>query len=301
MERDSFLYKLRRKIQVMAHFFISDEIMSKLYFRIVLKQKLDLSDPKTFNEKMQWLKLYYYPNNDLVVKYADKYAVREYINEKGYANTLVKLLGVWNDTNDINWEKLPKKFVLKCNHGCAYNLICNDKDNFNKEKAKKQLNTWLKEDFGAFNIELHYSKIKQHKIICEEFLGENLMDYKFFCFNGVPKFLYVSSDLVHDRQAKIGFFNLDGSRMKLKRDDYTTIEEIAFPSFYDEMLQMASKLCVEFPFVRVDFFVTENKYYFAELTFTPSACMMPFNPKEVDLEWGKMLKIDLERRKYEDD
>ena len=122
--------------------------------------------------------------------------------------------------------------------------------------------------------------------------GENLVDYKFFCFNGEPKFIYVSSDLIHDRQAKIGFFNLDGSKIKLKRDDYENIDNIELPIFYNEMLKMASNLCEDFPFVRVDFFVTKDRYYFAELTFTPSACMMPFNPKKVDLEWGKLLNIN---------
>ena len=265
--------------------------MSKLYYKVVLQEKLNLDNPKTFNEKMQWLKLYYYPNNDLVVKCADKYRVRDYIKEKGYQDILVPLLGSWNNTKDIDFEKLPKEFVLKCNHGCAYNLICKDKSEFNKSKAIKQLKLWMKEDFGAFNIEPHYSKIKDHIIICEEFLGENLMDYKFFCFNGEPKFIYVSTDMIHDRQAKIGFFNLDGSKMKLYRDDYKNIDEIELPDFYNEMLKIASELCKEFPFVRVDFFITDNKYYFAELTFTPCACMMPFNPKNVDLEWGKLLNI----------
>lgn len=291
MERDSFIYKTRRKIQVVAHKLFSNEFMSKLYFKIVLKEKLDLKNPRTFNEKLQWLKLYYYPQNDLAVKCADKYRVREYIKDKGYENTLVPLLGAWDNVEDIDWDSLPNKFVLKCNHGCAYNIVCNDKTEFDRIKAKKQLNTWLKEDFGAFNIEPHYSNIKKHKITCEEFLGDNLVDYKFFCFNGIPKFIYVSSDLIHDRQAKIGFFNIEGSKINLKRDDYASIEKIELPSFYNEILEMASKLCKDFPFVRVDFFVTDNKYYFAELTFTPGACMMPFNPKEMDLEWGEMLNI----------
>lgn len=291
MERDSFIYKIRRKIQVIAHKLFSNEFMSKLYFKIVLKEKLDLKNPRTFNEKLQWLKLYYYPQNDLAVKCADKYRVREYIKDKGYENTLVPLLGAWDNVEDIDWDSLPNKFVLKCNHGCAYNIVCNDKTEFDRIKAKKQLNTWLKEDFGAFNIEPHYSNIKKHKITCEKFLGDNLVDYKFFCFNGIPKFIYVSSDLIHDRQAKIGFFNIEGSKINLKRDDYASIEKIELPSFYNEILEMASKLCKDFPFVRVDFFVTDNKYYFAELTFTPSACMMPFNPKEMDLEWGEMLNI----------
>ena len=166
MERDSFIYKARRKIQVVAHKLFSNEFMSKLYFKIVLKEKLDLKNPRTFNEKLQWLKLYYYPQNDLTVKCADKYRVREYIKDKGYENTLVPLLGAWDNVEDMDWDSLPNKFVLKCNHGCAYNIVCNDKTEFDRIKAKKQLNKWLKEDFGAFNIEPHYSNIKKHKITC---------------------------------------------------------------------------------------------------------------------------------------
>lgn len=239
MERDSFLYKIRRKGQVVAHKIIPNTTMSKIYFQIVLKKKLNLKNPQTFNEKIQWCKLYYYPRSKRVVTCADKYAVREYIKRKGYGETLTPLLGVWDNANDIEWDKLPDRFVLKCNHGCAYNIVVPDKRKLDKAKATKQLNDWLKEDFGAFNIELHYSKIKPHKVICEEFLGESITDYKFFCFNGEPKYIYVSNDLIHDRQAQIGFFYLDGTKMPLTRDDYTDIPEVKLPTFFDEMTQMA--------------------------------------------------------------
>lgn len=291
MERDSFLYKARRTAQVIAHRFVSNEVMSKFYFKIVLKKELNLDTPKTFNEKLQWMKLYYYPFNETVIQCADKYAVRKYIENKGYENLLVPLIGAWKDAHNIEWNKLPKKFVLKCNHGCAYNMLCANKDEFDEKAAEKQLNTWMKEDFGAFNIELHYSKIKPHMITCEEYLGDNITDYKFFCFNGEPKFIYVSNNLVHDRQAQIGFFYLDGKKMPLKRDDYTDIASVELPDFFDEMLNVAKDLCKEFPFVRVDFFLANNTYYFAELTFTPSACMMPFNPDRYDREWGDMIKL----------
>ena len=208
------------------------------------------------------------------------------------------MIGAWDRAEDIEWDKLPDQFVLKCNHGCAYNIVVSDKKTLDKKTTEKQLNTWLKEDFGAFNIELHYSKIKPHKIICEEFLGANITDYKFFCFNGEPKFIYVSNDLIHDRQAQIGFFYLDGSKMPLTRDDYTDIPEVKLPSFFNEMLDMAKDLSKDFPFVRVDFFLANDTYYFAELTFTPSAAMMPFNPDKYDLEWGKMLDISELEEKY---
>ena len=296
MERNSILYKTRRKLQVFAHKFVSDETMSKLYYRIVLHKKLNLNNPQTFNEKIQWMKLYYYPKDPIVVNGSDKFAVRDYIEKKGYGEKLVPLLGVWDKAEDIDWDKLPNQFVLKCNHGCAYNIVVPDKSKLDKKSTVRQLNEWLKEDFGAYNIELHYSEIKYHRITCEEFLGNSITDYKFFCFNGKPYCIYVSTDLIHDRQAQIGFFYLDGKKMPLHRDDYTDIPEVTLPSFYDEMEKAAKVLCEDFPFVRVDFFIANNTWYFAELTFTPGAGLMPFNPESFDKEWGKMIGIEKYRK-----
>ncbi|MDD3416499.1 MAG: ATP-grasp fold amidoligase family protein [Lachnospiraceae bacterium] len=289
MERDSILYKSRRKLQRVAHKIFPNELMSKFYYRIVLHKKLDLRNPKTFNEKLQWYKLNYFPKTPLVATCTDKYQVRNYVKKKGLGKYLTNLLGSWDDAKKIIWEELPKEFVLKCNHGCAYNIICADKDSLDKKKVSKQLNRWLKEDFGAFNIEVHYSNINPRKIICEEFLGDIITDYKFYCFNGVPHFFYVSYDLIHDRQAQIGFFNIDGSKLPLVRDDYKNIERVELPEFYNEMLEVSKTLSSDFPFVRVDFFIANNRFYFAELTFTPGAAMMPINPIEFDYEWGKLL------------
>lgn len=298
MERDSFLYKARRKCQVAAHKIVPDATMSKLYYRIVLHKGLNLDNPRTFNEKIQWMKLYYYPKNKLVIHGSDKYAVRKYIKAKGFGDRLVPLLGVWDKAEDIDWSKLPDKFVLKCNHGCAYNIVVPDKSKLDRAVAIKQLNSWLKEDFGAFNIELHYSAIRHHRITCEEFLGDNITDYKFFCFNGKPHCIYVSTDLIHDRQAQIGFFYLDGKKMPLHRDDYTDIPEVTLPPFFDDMKKAAEVLCKDFPFVRVDFFIANDTWYFAELTFTPGAGMMPFNPESFDLEWGKMIDLSDIKREW---
>ena len=300
MERDSVLYKMRRKLQIVAGNVVPDKVMAKLYSRIVLKKNVDLESPKTFNEKIQWLKLYDFPNNSLVIRCADKYAVRDYIAQKGLSETLVPLYGVWNKAEDINWNDLPDRFVLKCNHGCAYNIICTDKKSIDYNETVKQLKKWMKEDFGIYNIERHYSKINPHRITCEEYLGEKIIDYKFFCFNGNPKYIYISSDLAHDRQAKIGFFYIDGSKMPLRRDDYESMDVERLPEFFDDMKRDAEILCKDFPFVRVDFFLANDRYYFAELTFTPSAGMMPFNPNRFDLEWGNELaisEIEMDRKK----
>ena len=295
MDRNNPLYKARRMAQVMAYHILPHETLSKIYYKILIHDRLDLKNPQTLNEKLQWLKLYYFPNNETAVKCTDKYQVREYICDKGLGEKLTHLLGVWENANDINWDLLPDKFVLKCTHGCAYNIICKDKQTFDKTSAIKQLNKWLREDFAAFNVELHYGKIKPRRIIAEEFLGDKLIDYKFFCFNGEPQFLYISSDLIHDRQAQIGFFDIYGNKIPLIRDDYEDIGNIEMPDCFNEMIEAAKVLSKDFPFVRVDFFKTETSFTFAELTFTPSAAMMPLNPKKYDFEWGKLLDLSAVR------
>lgn len=291
MDRKSPLYKARRVAQAVAYHVLPHETLSKIYYKILIHDKLDLKNPKTLNEKLQWLKLYYFPNDSLAIQCADKYQVREYIRQKGLGERLTNLLGVWENAVDIDWDTLPEKFVLKCTHGCAYNIICKDKAAFDKTAATKQLNKWLKEDFAVFNVELHYGKIKPRRIIAEEFLGDKLIDYKFFCFNGQPQFLYISSDLVHDRQAQIGFFDVEGNKIPLVRDDYEDIGDIQMPDCFSEMIEAAKLLSADFPFVRVDFFKTNASYAFAELTFTPGAAMMPLNPKKYDAEWGRLLDI----------
>ena len=291
MQRDCLLYKVRRELQVIASYVLPNKFLAMLYSRIQLGTWPDLSNPQTFNEKIQWLKINRFPIDANVIQCADKFRVKEYLEKKSLRNREVPLIGVWEKAEDIKWEKLPDAFVLKCNHGCAYNIVVKDKKKIDKTKISKQLNSWLKEDFGRFNVEPHYSRIQKHLILCEEFLGDKITDYKFFCFNGEPKFMYVSTDLIHDREAEIGFFNLDGSKMPIKRDDYRDIESIKLPPLYTRMLSDAKRLCEGFDFVRVDFFVLPNDYYFAEMTFTPGGGMIPFNPSEYDLKIGSLLTI----------
>lgn len=291
MDRNSLIYKIRRKAQVVAYHILPNKTLSSIYYRILIRDRLNLKNPQTLNEKLQWLKLYYFPQNSLAIKCTDKYQVRSYIEKKGYSRYLTKLIGEWERVEDVEWEKLPNKFVLKCTHGCAYNILCNDKSAFDFDDAKRKLKKWLKEDFAAFNVEPHYGKIKPRRIIAEEYLGDTIIDYKFFCFSGKPQFFYVSSDLIHDRQAQMGFFSMDGKKIPLIRDDYKDIGEIEMPSCLDQMIEVAEGLSEDFPFVRVDFFLVGDSFKFAELTFTPASGYMPINPKKYDYEWGKLLKL----------
>ncbi len=291
MERSNIFYKLRRLGQRVAYGVLPQETLARMYSRAVLHERVDLKNPKTFNEKVQWLKIHSYPGEQLVVRCADKYAVRGYVAEKGLDGILVPSLGAWASPDDIDWDALPDDFVLKCAHGCAYNVICPDKSKLGEREVKRQLGKWLKEDFGVFNVEPHYSGISPRMIVGEEFLGDGLTDYKFFCFNGEPRYIYISYDLAHDRQAKIGYYDIDGKPLDIERDDYAHLDVDELPPYFDEMRDAAKKLCEDFTFVRVDFFATADRFYFAELTFTPSAGMMPFNPKKYDSEWGRELDI----------
>lgn len=289
------IYNLRRKLQVAASYILPKETLSKLYFKIILKETLNLKDPKTFNEKLQWLKLYEWPNNALAIKCADKYAVREYVKSCGYEELLNDLYGVWDNADDINWAELPEQFVLKCNHGCGYNIICPDKSKLDEKSTKKQLNKWLKEDFGRFNIEPHYSKIKP-RIICEKFLGGNMIGYKFYFFNGEFQFMYIAQGFGFGVDESITFFDKDGNKAPFRRTDYPEFSDALLPDCYKEMLDISKKFAQDFPFVRVDLFENNNKIYFSELTFTPCGAMMKISPKEFDGIIGDKLELTVKQK-----
>ena len=269
---------------------ISPALSSKIMYRVKMHKKLDLKNPTTFNEKINYLKLYDYPNNELVIKCADKYLVRDYLEKKKLSKYLVKLIGDWDSPDDIEFEKLPNKFVLKCNHGCGYNIICSDKSKLDLNVTRNKISKWMKEDFGIVSSEPHYSKIKK-KIICEEFLEDEILDYKFFCFKGEPKFFYIAQNVegdFHNMQAD--FFYPDGSLADFSRTDHKHFEKLpVIPDNLDEMIDVSRKLSEDFDFVRVDLFNVGGKIYFSELTFTPCAGFMPLSPKEKDYEFGEWM------------
>lgn len=289
--KKSFLYKLRRKIQIAFFNCFSNEFVSKTYFKIVMKYKLNLKDPTTFNEKIQWLKLYEWPFNDLAILCSDKYKVREYLKKNKLSKYENNLIGVFDNANDIDFNALPDKFVLKCTHGCAYNIICVDKSKLNIKKTITTLNKWLKEDFGKFNAEIHYSRIKP-RIICEQYLGDDLQDFKFFCFNGKFKLLYIAidseSETCSEREA---FFDENGKLLNLTNADYELFSEAKLPDNFKELVEISEQLAKPFPFVRVDWYVKDGKTTFGELTFTPSGGLMRFNPSNYDKEIGEWLDI----------
>lgn len=289
------MYKIRRKGQQLLAHVLSKETISKMYYKINVRQDLHLDNPVAFTEKLQWLKLYYCPNNPKVIQCADKYAVRDYIKEIGEENLLNTILGCWTDVKDIPWNELPQQFVLKCNHGCGYNIICSDKTKFDIEEAKRKLQRWMKEDYASYDIEPHYGKIKR-RIICEKYLGDGVVNYNIYCFNGKPIFFSLASGLADGKDERLTYYYVDGRKAEFKNRAFQT-DDVQLSSLLPEMVKCAERLSKDFPMVRVDLFDINGKMILSELTFTPGGTFIPIEPYEADIELGKMLDISKEMNK----
>lgn len=289
MPEHNFLYPIRRKAQVFAYRLTSPKTVSKFYFKHELGYKLNLNNPRTFNEKLQWLKLYYWPNSQMAIQCADKYSVREYIINKGKEELLNDIICSWTKASDIDWNLLPSKFVLKCNHGCAYNIICTDKNALDERAVKSTLEKWMSEDFGEFNAEPHYDKIPK-RIICEKFLEGDIINHNIYVFNGRAVFLSVAGGLGDGIGEHLTYYNPDGSLANFKNKLYPTKEQ-ELTKLLPEMIKIAEYLGKDFPMVRVDLFDVNGKIVLSELTFTPGGALIPFDSYEADLMLGEKLDI----------
>ncbi len=276
--------------------FRENEIKEK--FKNSLGYELNLDNPKSFNEKIQWLKLY---NHDpLITKCADKYLAREYIKEKIGEEYLIPLLGVWDNPDDIDFDALPNQFVLKVNWGCGQNIIVKDKSQLNIEEVKEKLKNWLKplSNHYYYSFEWGYKNI-QPKIICEKYIeqiNDQLYDYKIFCFNGNPKYIQVDVDRFSDHKRCI-YNNLwqkeifkTGEGFKLYNKD------IEKPKNLELILKLSEKLSLDFHHVRIDWFIIDEKLYVGELTFTHGNGMEKFSIPEWDYKFGELLKLPTEKR-----
>ncbi len=293
--RKPLVYRIRRKGQVIAVRVLGYKTMTRIFYRVVMKKRLHLKTPLTFNEKIQWLKLYSFPKDEDVIQCADKYAVRDYVAAKGHRECLNGLIGVWDKACDISWDELPERFAIKCNHGCGYNIICNEKSSFDIQTATKQIDEWMHEDFSLFNCEVHYASIPR-KIICEEYLetteGFFPRDYKFFCFNGVPHFVGVFCE--RSTSLKRIFLDLKWKPISISKDKDDYIPEK--PECYEAMLRIVRDLCKDFTFARVDMYALADKPIFGEMTFTPTGGLADFFTAEADKRVGEMLDISKEMK-----
>ncbi len=271
---------------------ISPVTYVKLQYKYITHHKLNLKNPKRYTEKLQHLRLYEYPNNDLVSKCASRVGVREYIKELGLDEYLIPCLGIYDNFDDINFDELPNQFVMKCSHACAFNMIVKDKSTLDINEARKKFNKWLKTNYGKKTIELHYAKIKP-QIIIEKYIGglELPLEYKIHVFNGKAKNLYVVSGRGKDIRYNnyyIDWTPFDGSQFNgWKKTDYPLNK----PENFDEMIKLAETLAKPFPFVRVDLYNIDGKIYFGEMTFTPAKGTLILDDDSADFEMGEWLKI----------
>jgi hypothetical protein len=273
---------------------------SRILFYASQHKRLNLKNPATFNEKLMWLKINNYYNNSTVWRCADKYLVRDYAKKCGVEEKfLPKLLGVYNNANEIDFKKLPNKFALKCSHGCGFNIICTDKNKLDIEKTRKQLNKWLKTKFGYESAENYYTHIKPC-IICEKFIesigDEWPPDYKIYCFNGIPKFLLVTSER-DSGKLRLNWYDFDWNELSYGHEKNRSKKNLAKPTSLPKMIKIAEKVSKDFPFVRVDFYEYNSKPIMGEMTFTPAANIATYYNEYAQKELGKMLNIKREEKK----
>ena len=270
---------------------LPDKLALKLAFPLRAGEKLELDNPKTFNQKLQWYKLFY--RDPLMVQCADKYSVREYIKNKGYEHLLVPLYGAYENADEINFSELPNSFVLKTTNAMGTNIIVKDKSKINEDNIKKELNKWLKKTPLQiwFGREWAYEQIKP-RIICEEFIdsnGEDLIDYKFHCFNGTPEVIQVSME--RETNLKVNYYDTEWNSIKARQNYPNKTGIVEAPPKLKEMLKIAAEFAEDFPYVRVDFYNIKEKIIFGELTFYSSAGFSKFSPNDLNQYMGELFTL----------
>lgn len=272
---------------------LSDEKYIKKEFKKRIGYELDLENPKTFNEKIQWLKLY--DRNPEYTLMVDKYAAKKYVADKIGNQYIIPTLGIWNRSEDINYDLLPDQFVLKVTHDSGGLVICKDKSQLDIRAVKKKLNKSLKTDYYLLHREWPYKNVPR-KILAEKYLEDSsskqLRDYKFYCFDGEPKFLYVSEGLENHKTAKISFVDMQWNQAGFGRSDFDSFNKLPKkPEKFDEMYSIAKILSCGKKFLRVDLYQINGRVYFGELTFSPCAGYMPFQPFSADRNLGDLINL----------
>ena len=265
-------------------------------YKSVMKKDLSYSNPRTFTEKIQWIKMHDSGMKKTIL--ADKYAVREWISKKIGEEYLVPVLGVWDSFEQIDFDSLPDAFCLKTNHGSAMSYVVKDKNNMDIREAEEFLKWWIKRPFWVFSLEPHYRKINR-KIIAEKYIEDSdgsLYDYKIHCFGGEPVFVQCIGD--RELMEHKGFqanFDLDWNKLDWSFETYPSFpHDVPKPECLDEMLSVARKLSKDFSYVRVDLYEIEGKVYFGEMTFTPASGFYPYKgtwTPEKDRQLGRLIDL----------
>lgn len=265
------------------------DLLVKRRYRIRFGKKLDFNNPKTFNEKILWLERNY--QHPLIVQCSDKYRLHEYVRSLNLEYIMPKIYGAWEDASEINWDELPDQFVVKCNHGAKWNLICTDKETFDCVHAVEMLNKWKTMDYGLREFEVHYSYIKPI-IFAEEYIeaakGKIMPeDYKIYCFNGEPKLVLVC--LEREQELELEWYDLNWNVMDIGAKP--SKKKAQRPECLQEMVKYARELSKPFPFVRVDFYDRHGKPVLGELTFSPMYGMAKYYSDEGNEQLGNLLKL----------
>lgn len=275
-----------------------DEKYLKKQFKLIKGYNMDFSNPKTFSEKLQWLKLNYH--NPLCATLSDKILAKEYLASIIGDCYFAKTLGVWDKYDDIDFSLLPKQFVIKTNHDCGGLVICKNKDTFNNVEAKTKIDKHLADNYYLHNREWSYKNIKP-KVFVEEFIsnpdGSPLVDYKFYCFNGKPiYFMYSVGEAEHNVRNHKFDMQCNSVDHHFKKSPTLPIEEVKLPGNIDEMIKIVTKVCQNFPHVRVDLYNIDGKIYVGEMTFYTNGGYVNIIDKEYDLYLGSLIPLI----KYED-
>lgn len=289
--------------------YMSDEQWIKTMWRVRTGRNINLENPRGFNEKLNWIKLY--DRNPQYTNMVDKYLVRDYIRDTIGEDYLFPLLGVWDNANDINFESLPNEFVLKCNHNSGEGMcVCKDKSVLNTEEVRKKIQIALGKNYYLSEREWPYKNV-QPKVICEKFMKDNspanhtgtLIDYKFHCFNGEPKFLYVGVDDISEGskgELKLSFLDMNWETPEYYRKDHKPMPiKVDKPKTFDEMVYVARKLSKGIPFVRVDLYSIDDKVYFSEFTFFPGGGFGFFSPEKWENLIGDWIELPNKDNSFE--
>lgn len=273
---------------------LPDEMFIRLNYLRRMKQWPDLKNPTTYNEKLQWLKLH--DRQPLYTQLVDKYEVRRFVEERIGGEYLVPLAGgPWNSFDEIDFDALPERFVLKCTHDSGGLVICRDKRTLDREKARRRISQSLQQNFYYHNREWPYKDV-QPRIIAETYMEDastsELRDYKFFCFDGEPKMLFVASDRqTAGEETKFDFFDMDYNHLDLRNGHPNAAVPPEKPAQFGLMRELAQKLSRGIPHVRVDLYEVNGRVYFGEMTFYHWSGMVPFDPPEWDRKLGSWIGL----------
>ncbi len=272
---------------------LPDKIYLKIKYKLVIGKKLNLQHPITFNEKIQWLKLY--DRNPIYTKLVDKYEVRKYIEDVIGEEYLIPMIGFYDSFREIDFNALPNQFVIKPNHTSGNVFICKDKSKINLNKLKKEVNRWLKRRYFWIHREWPYKNVKP-KLVCEKYMVDEsnveLKDYKIHCFDGVPKMIQVDFGRFsnHRRNLYDIEWNYIDASILYPQDPNTEIKK---PTNLGKMIEISSILSKSFPYVRVDLYVIESNIYFGELTFHHGAGYEKFTPNDLGNKMGDWIKLPM--------